>query len=48
MKDERLMVVPVTADNFRAAITALWSLDVSKGVSIHTFSLPGQVRPPVN
>jgi hypothetical protein len=36
MKDERLMA---TADDFRAAITALRSLDVSKGVSFHT-SLP--------
>ena len=27
-------------DDFRAAITALRSLDVSKGVSFHTFSLP--------
>jgi hypothetical protein len=34
------MVVPGTADDFRAAITALRSLDVSKGVSFHTFSLP--------
>jgi hypothetical protein len=40
MKGERLMVVPETADDFRAAITALRSLDVSKGVSFQTFSLP--------
>jgi hypothetical protein len=40
MKGERHMVVPGTADDFRAAITALRSLDVSKGVSFHTFSLP--------
>jgi hypothetical protein len=39
MKGERLMVVPETADDFRAAITALRSLDVSKGLSVHT-SLP--------
>jgi hypothetical protein len=36
MKGERLMVVPGTADDFRAAITALRSLDLSKGVSFHT------------
>jgi hypothetical protein len=40
MKGERLMVVPGTADDFRAAITALRSLDVSKVVSFRTFSLP--------
>ena len=40
MKSERLIVVPETADDFRAAITALRSLDVSKGVSFHTFLLP--------
>ena len=34
------MVVPETADDFRAAVSALRSLDVSKGVSFHTFSLP--------
>jgi hypothetical protein len=40
MKGERLMVFPGTADDIRAAITALRSLDVSKGVSFHTFSFP--------
>ena len=40
MKGESLMVVPETADDFRAAVSALRSLDVSKGVSFHTFSLP--------
>ena len=34
------MVVPETADDFRAAVSALRSLDVSKGVSFHTFPLP--------
>ena len=34
------MVVPETADDFRAAVTALRSLDVSKRVRFHTFSLP--------
>ena len=33
------MVMPETADDFRAAVSALRSLDVSKGVSFHTFSL---------
>ena len=40
IKGERLMLVPVTADGFRATVTALRSLDGSKGVSFHTFSLP--------
>ena len=40
MKGENLMVVPETADDFRAAVSALRSLGVSKGVSFHTFSLP--------
>jgi hypothetical protein len=39
MKGENLMVVPETADDFRAADSALRSLDASKGVSFHTFSL---------
>jgi hypothetical protein len=34
------MVVPETADDFRAAVSAHRSLDASKGVSFHTFSLP--------
>jgi hypothetical protein len=34
------MVVLVTVDDFRATICALRSLDVSKGVSFQTFSLP--------
>jgi hypothetical protein len=40
MKGEILMLVPETADCFRATIGALRSLDVSEGVSFHTFSLP--------
>jgi hypothetical protein len=40
MKGERLMVMPGTADDFWAAITALRSLDVVIGVSFYTFSLP--------
>ena len=34
------MLVPNTAEGFRAAVSVLWSLDGSKGVSFHTFSLP--------
>ena len=33
------MVVPSTADGFRAAVTALRSLDGKDGVSFHTFTL---------
>jgi hypothetical protein len=40
MKGERFVEVPKTADDFPAAITALRSLDVSKGVIFHIFSLP--------
>ena len=40
MKGEKLMVVPGTADDFRAAFTVISLLDVSKGESFHTFSLP--------
>jgi hypothetical protein len=39
MKGEILMLVPDTADGFRATIGALRSLDESEGVSFHTFSL---------
>jgi len=40
--DERgnLMLVPRTAEDFRAMVSALRSIDGSKGVSFHTFSLP--------
>jgi hypothetical protein len=46
MKAEKLMIVPGTADGFRATVSALRSLDGSKGVSFHTLSLPDdrQVR----
>jgi hypothetical protein len=33
------MIVPGTADGFRATVSALRSLDGSKGVTFHTFSL---------
>jgi hypothetical protein len=47
LKSEKLMVAPSTADGFRAAVSALWSLDGGKGVSFHTFTLPENrcVRP---
>jgi hypothetical protein len=44
MKGERLMVVPGTADDFSAAITAIRSPDVSKSVSFQTYSLPKDRR----
>ena len=40
MKGEKLMIVPGTADGFRATVSALRSLGGSKGVTFHTFSLP--------
>jgi hypothetical protein len=40
LKAERLVVVPATADGFRAAVSALRSLDGRNGVSFHTYSLP--------
>ena len=40
LKTEMLMVVPSTADGFRAAVSALRSLDGKDGVSFHTFTLP--------
>ena len=40
LKAERLMVVPTTADGFRAAVNSLRSLDGKEGVSFHTFTLP--------
>jgi hypothetical protein len=39
MKGEYLMLVPETADGFRATISALRSLGGDDGVSFHTFSL---------
>ena len=40
LKADRLLVVPSTADGFRAAVSALRSLDEKDGVSFHTFRLP--------
>jgi hypothetical protein len=40
LKGEKLMVVPSTADSFRAVVSALRSLDGRKGVNFHTFTLP--------
>src|SRR5215510_15930126 len=40
LKGEKLMVVPSTADGFRATVCGLHFLDEGKGVSFHTFSLP--------
>jgi hypothetical protein len=44
MKREILMLVPETADGFRATIGALRSLGEGKGESFHTFSLPEDRR----
>jgi hypothetical protein len=44
LKGEKLMVVPSTADGFRAMVSALRSLDEGKGVSFHTFTLPEDRR----
>jgi hypothetical protein len=40
MKGQILMLVHETADGFRTTIGALRSIDESKSVSYHTFSLP--------
>jgi len=40
LKSEKLMVVPSKADGFRAAVSALLSLEGKDGVSFHTFPLP--------
>jgi hypothetical protein len=40
MKGEYLMLVPETADGFRATIGALRSLGEDDGMIFHTFSLP--------
>ena len=40
LKSDKLMVVPSTADGFRAAVSALRSLDGKDRVSFHTFTLP--------
>ena len=40
LKAEKLMVVPSTANGFRAVVSALRYLDGGEGVSFHTFTLP--------
>ena len=40
LQGEKLMVVPSTAEGFRAAVSAPQSLDGEEGVSFHTFRLP--------
>ena len=40
LKAEKLMVMPSTANGFRAAVSALRSIDGGEGVSFHTFTLP--------
>ena len=40
LKGENLIIVPSTADEFRAAVTALRSLKGKDGASFHTFTLP--------
>jgi hypothetical protein len=40
LKAEKLVVVPVTADGFRDAVSALRSLDGKSGESFHTYSFP--------
>jgi hypothetical protein len=37
LKGDKLMIVPQTAEGFRATVSALRSLDGNKGVSFHTF-----------
>ena len=39
LKGEKLMVVPSSANGFRAAVSALRSLDGKEGVSFHTLAL---------
>ena len=40
LKAEKLMVVPSTANVFRAAVSALRFIDDGEGVSVHNFTLP--------
>ena len=35
-----MIIIPSPADGFRAAVSALWSLDAVEGLSFHTFTLP--------
>jgi hypothetical protein len=44
LKAEKLMVVPSTAEGFRATVSALRSHDERQGVSFHTISLPEDRR----
>jgi len=39
-KGEKILVVPSTADGFRAVVISLRSLDGKEGVCFHTFMLP--------
>jgi len=39
LKAEKLMVVPSTADGFKATVGTLRCLDGGEGMSFHTFSL---------
>ena len=41
IKDEKLMVVPSTADGFRNAVSALRSVDWKDGVRFYTFTPRG-------
>jgi hypothetical protein len=40
LKTEKIVVLPATRDGYRAAVSALYSLDRKSGVSFHTYSLP--------
>ena len=40
MQGKKLTLVPNTADCFRATVRVLRSMDSSKGVAFHTYSLP--------
>jgi hypothetical protein len=40
IKREKLLLVPRTAEGFRATVSALRSPDVGGGVTFHTFALP--------
>jgi hypothetical protein len=40
LKSEKFIVVPLTADGFRAAVSALRAFDGREGVSFHSLTLP--------
>ena len=40
MQCDKLVLVPKTADCFRATVRVLRSIDASKGLAFHTYSLP--------